>query len=89
MRSLSRAAECSADDITATLEDEEDGITVRCVVRHAPLYGQGRVVLLPNSPDGATHLEADNVECFVTGHDRDRRIADVPMALALMHQRSS
>src|SRR5919106_5058695 len=63
MRNLRRSAECGADDVVATLEDDEEGLTVRCVVREAPIYERDRVTRLADSPDGAAHLGAENVEC--------------------------
>jgi hypothetical protein len=91
MRNLTRSAECGADDITATLEDEEEGLTVRCVVRNAPIYVTGRVIRLADSPDGAAHLGADNVECFVDTETsgREQVIADVRAGLVLMLRRVS
>lgn len=89
MRNLTRAAECGADDIVATLQDDEEGLTVRCVVREAATYTRGRVTRLSDSPNGAAHLGAENVECFVDADtsDRGQVAADVQSGLTLMLQR--
>jgi len=86
MRVLERAAECGADEVNATLEDDEEGATVRCVVRRRPIYERSRVVRLADSADGAAHFAAGNVECFVDaqGRPRDDVIADVRSAMTLM-----
>lgn len=86
MSNLSRSAECGADDVVATLEDKDDGRTVRCIVRTGPIYARGRVTRLADSPDGAVHLAADNVECFVDSEtgNREEVVADVREGLALL-----
>lgn len=75
IRSLDRAAECGAAGVVATLEDDSDDYALRCVVREAPIYDRGRVIRLPDSPAGATHLAIDNVECFVRAESAQDEVA--------------